>query len=87
MTHSIKITRKPGVPVEITEPSPRWWSIRGLADDWDVSQQTVRRLIKSGKLPAYRVGRQYRIRNADAVNLHIILIILSSDNTMILHSR
>lgn len=67
MSHSIKIPKKPGAPIQTAEFEPRWWSIKSLADDWDVSQQTVRRLIKSGKLPAYRVGRQWRIRNGAAV--------------------
>jgi excisionase family DNA binding protein len=30
-----------------------------------VSTQTVRRWIKQGKLPAYRVGRAWRIKRAD----------------------
>jgi excisionase family DNA binding protein len=33
-----------------------------------VSQQTVRRMIKSGKFKVYRVGRQRRIDQDDLVN-------------------
>jgi excisionase family DNA binding protein len=68
MATTIRIARKPSPTVQTVEATPRWWSIKGLADDWDVSQQTVRRLIKSGKLKAHRVGRQWRIRDTDAVN-------------------
>lgn len=37
----------------------------GAARRYDVSERTIRRLIAEGDLPAYRVGRQIRIRVAD----------------------
>lgn len=37
-----------------------------LSEDFSVSQQYLRRLIASGELPAYRLGkRQIRIKRAD----------------------
>lgn len=38
-----------------------------VADDLRVSTMTVYRLIRSGALPAVRVGRNYRVRRADLV--------------------
>ena len=43
-------------------------SVRDAANYYHVSQQTVRRLIKAGKLKTYRVGRQIRIDLTDLVN-------------------
>jgi excisionase family DNA binding protein len=36
-----------------------------VADTMRVSNMTVYRLIKSGQLPALRVGKSYRLRPAD----------------------
>jgi excisionase family DNA binding protein len=36
-----------------------------VSDLLRVSTQTVRRWIKEGKLPAYKVGRAWRIKEAD----------------------
>lgn len=36
-----------------------------VADRLRVSTMTVYRLIRSGELPAVRVGRNYRVREAD----------------------
>lgn len=48
-------------PTEHT-PSPRpLLSPQRTADRLNVSLKTVRRLIASGSLPAYRIGRQFRI--------------------------
>jgi excisionase family DNA binding protein len=40
-------------------------TVREVADDVRVSTMTVYRLIKSGALPAIRVGKHFRIREAD----------------------
>jgi excisionase family DNA binding protein len=43
-------------------------TVAGLAADYDVSETTIRRMIKTGQLPAYRVGSgrgQLRIRVED----------------------
>ena len=43
----------------------RFLSLEDVADRLQVSDQTVRRWIKSGKLTAYKPGLEYRIREAD----------------------
>jgi len=43
----------------------RLLTVAEVADTMRVSNMTVYRLIKSGQLPALRVGRNYRIRRAD----------------------
>jgi excisionase family DNA binding protein len=58
--------KPPAQPVASTPES--LLSVKDAADYYHVSQQTVRRLIKSGKLKTYRVGRQIRIDLADLVN-------------------
>ena len=40
-------------------------TVSEVADDLRVSNMTVYRLIKSGQLPAVRVGKNYRIRQGD----------------------
>ncbi|MCG8014620.1 MAG: helix-turn-helix domain-containing protein [Candidatus Thiodiazotropha sp. 'RUGA'] len=42
------------------------FSQKTLAKHWGVSVRTINRLIKSGKLSAYRVGTQWRIDHEDA---------------------
>ena len=39
--------------------------VHGIADELGVDVQTVRRWIQSGKLKAFRPGKEYRIREAD----------------------
>lgn len=44
-------------------------SIKEAADILDVHWQTVRNYIKSGKLPYFKLGRAYRIRESDILQL------------------
>lgn len=44
---------------------PRYLTVAEVAQDMRVSTMTVYRLIKSGELGAVRVGKSYRIREAD----------------------
>jgi excisionase family DNA binding protein len=37
------------------------WTVARLAERWQVSQRTVRRLIRRGKLPALRIEGQLRV--------------------------
>jgi excisionase family DNA binding protein len=43
----------------------RLWTVAEVAEHMRVSNMTVYRLIKAEKLPAIRVGKNYRIRSAD----------------------
>ena len=45
----------------------RLLTVAEVADHMRVSNMTVYRLIKSGTLPALRVGKNYRIRSTDLV--------------------
>jgi excisionase family DNA binding protein len=39
--------------------------VHGIADELSVDVQTVRRWIQSGKLRAFKPGKEYRVREAD----------------------
>jgi excisionase family DNA binding protein len=43
----------------------RLLTVAEVADTMRVSNMTVYRLIKSGELPALRVGKNYRLRRGD----------------------
>jgi excisionase family DNA binding protein len=45
--------------------SARFLTVQEVADLMRVSSMTIYRLIKSGDLPAVRVGRSFRVRDAD----------------------
>jgi excisionase family DNA binding protein len=47
------------------DPSDRLLTVGEVAATMRVSNMTVYRLIKSGQLPAVRVGKNYRIRESD----------------------
>jgi excisionase family DNA binding protein len=42
-----------------------FWDVHGIADELGVDVQTVRRWIKAGDLPAFKPGKEYRVREAD----------------------
>ncbi len=42
-----------------------WLTVDEIAKDLKVTIETVRNWIKSKQLPAYKVGRDYRIRRSD----------------------
>jgi excisionase family DNA binding protein len=66
---AITLVRKPATPARpMASPPPSLLSVRDAADYYHVSQQTVRRMIKAGKLKVYRVGRQIRIDPDDLVD-------------------
>ena len=44
---------------------PDFQSVAEVAEDLRVSQKHVRRLMKDGRLPYYRIGRVIRIRRRD----------------------
>ncbi len=43
----------------------RFYNLAEVAERLQVSDRTVRRWIKSRALPAYKPGREYRIRPSD----------------------
>jgi excisionase family DNA binding protein len=43
----------------------RLLTVNEVADHLRVSRMTVYRLIKDGEMPAFRVGRSYRLREED----------------------
>lgn len=45
--------------------APALLTVAEVADLFRVSSMTVYRLIRSGELPAVRVGRSYRVREDD----------------------
>ena len=45
--------------------SSRFYSISEIMKKFNLSDRTLRRLILTGELPAYKVGGGYRIREAD----------------------
>ncbi len=44
---------------------PRFMTVEDIARDLSIAEDTVRSWIREKKLPAYRVGREYRIMIAD----------------------
>ena len=43
------------------ENETRLWTVREVADHFNVSEETIRRLYKSGGLPHIRIGRCIRV--------------------------
>lgn len=43
------------------------WTVEQVAAAFQVTTETVRDWIKDGDLPAYKLGVQWRIKNADLV--------------------
>jgi excisionase family DNA binding protein len=50
---------------ERERPTRRLLTVNEVADILRVSNMTVYRLIKSGQIPAIRVGKNYRIKEVD----------------------
>jgi len=49
----------------ISSSGPRFLTALEVAERMRVSKMTVYRLIRSGKLPAVRVGKSFRVREED----------------------
>ncbi|HEY8202425.1 MAG TPA: helix-turn-helix domain-containing protein [Actinomycetota bacterium] len=56
---------RPGTPPRDELANERLMTVSEVAELMRVSNMTVYRLIKSGQLSALRVGKNYRIREAD----------------------
>ncbi|WP_404862921.1 helix-turn-helix domain-containing protein [Georhizobium sp. MAB10] len=48
-----------------TNPRQLFYTIDETAEALRVSDRTIQRMIKHGKLPAYKVGSHVRVRRAD----------------------
>jgi excisionase family DNA binding protein len=55
----------------VRQPRP-WLTQPQVAEIFQVSEQTVRRMIARGELPARRVGAQIRIRPEDVERLRAV---------------
>ena len=40
----------------------RWVNLADVAEHLSVSQDTIRNWLKSGKIPTYKAGKQYKFR-------------------------
>lgn len=52
-----------------TESSENWVNLADVATHLGVSQDTVRNWLKSGKLPTYKAGRQYKFQLSEVDRL------------------
>ncbi len=43
----------------------KWLSVQNVADDLELNATTIRRMIKKGDLPAYKIGGEYRIMGVE----------------------
>jgi excisionase family DNA binding protein len=57
-----------------------WLSVEDIANELNVSIDTVRAWIRKKQLPAYRVGRDYRIKREDYNKFLEDRYTLSDDN-------
>jgi excisionase family DNA binding protein len=48
--------------MNIIEP---WYSVEDIADHLKVSKETVYRWLEKGKIPAHRVGKQWRFKASE----------------------
>lgn len=44
-----------------------WLAVEQLAPHWNVEEQTIRKWVRTGALPAVRFGRALRIKRVDAL--------------------
>lgn len=49
----------------VSPSGPRFLTAAEAAERMRVSKMTVYRLIRSGKLPAFQIGKAYRVREDD----------------------
>jgi len=55
--------------LEVSEAESPWFTLQAAAKHLAVSERTLLRWIKSGKLKPSKVGREYRIKPADLKKL------------------
>lgn len=49
------------------QPSPITHSPRQLAARWSFHEESIRRIIRDGRLPAMRLGKRLRVADADVL--------------------
>ncbi len=56
--------KKQDLELENLEPrlEEKWVNLVDIADHLSVSQDTIRNWLKSGKIPTYKAGKQYKFR-------------------------
>jgi excisionase family DNA binding protein len=54
-----------GVTMSDKADQPMWMTREEIADAMDVSPGTVTRLLRSGKIAGFKIGRQWRVRPGD----------------------
>lgn len=47
--------------------SKHWWTTTELADEWQVSRETIWTLIKQKRLRAQKLGNRYRVHDTARV--------------------
>lgn len=50
-----------------------FYTVQEVADILSLSEQTIRKLIREGRLKAVRLGRTYRIPSEALINLKVTL--------------
>lgn len=43
----------------------KWVNLADVAEHLSVSQDTIRNWLKSGKIPTYKAGKQYKFRRSE----------------------
>jgi excisionase family DNA binding protein len=54
------------VPADVEATPPEVLNVREVAELWNVSESTVWHWVRTGRLPAFRVGGSVRVRSIDA---------------------
>lgn len=49
-------------PKNVEKAEERWVNLSDVAEHLSVSQDTIRNWLKSGKIPTYKAGKQYKFR-------------------------
>lgn len=49
-------------PKNVEKVEERWVNLADVAEHLSVSQDTIRNWLKSGKIPTYKAGKQYKFR-------------------------
>lgn len=59
------------VPADLNAAPDQVLNVREVAELWGVSESTVWHWVRTGRLPAWRVGGAVRIRSRDAYGFEV----------------